>query len=477
MSIDETEQIKAWWTEFTARAEDLQDLFLDRQDWDLPAWMHEHLQGISEHLMWEFGPAVRGEGHRLVITPESQRCLRPLVKRILDCAPRLDGWEFYAYRLPESFKQAQLAVQGRTGGDISRTFFHATVNDLNKIDLLFVSRDYQSREDRQALDDVFVATETLLGEETLDRWIGAIEVAPWYHGPDEPRGIRDLKKAVDCLIESVRGNLPDVPYFQLSEDSTWTVHELKPHEAEDYPHQWDMFVGNSMIAPMWSNAHQNQTFDSIRFSRHGEVFCYLKIDGINGLEGSQFADKGEIVDAIDAALREAEVGCWVGGGSGLRYSYLDLALTDMDKGAAVVRQVLRAGNIPKRSWILFFDTDRQADWIGIWDDTPPPPTVTSVASLDETSTPLSNDNPEPPLALARLLRTCLFDVAIGFVAASVVLAVQVGWRVFRIAPVTPDFWIEAGGLAGLILIVAIVFAVRDYRRGMNRIRSQEEEGV
>jgi hypothetical protein len=368
-----TRKIDSWWAEFAARAGDLDDLFAQRTKWDLPAWMEEHLQRIHERLMWEFGPAVRGEGHRLVITPESRRHLRPLVRQVLSRAPRLDGWEFYAYRLPEGFDMAERTVEARAGGSIARTFIRATVNDLNKIDLLFLSRDYSSGEDRQALNDVFVAAETLLGEEILDRWIGAITVVPLDHGPDEPQGIRDLKCVVDCLIDRVRNSLPDVPYFRLPEDTTWTGYELTPQEADDYPHQWDMFVGNSMIDPMWRNAHQDQSFDSVRFSRHGETFCYLKIDGGDGLEGSRFADKGEIIDAVDEAVRKAEVGCFVGGGTGLRYSYLDLALTDLDRGVDVVQRVLRDGNVPRRSWILFFDTDLQAEWIGIWNDTPPPP--------------------------------------------------------------------------------------------------------
>ena len=27
------------------------------------------------------------------------------------------------------------------------------------------------------------------------------------------------------------------------------------------------------------------------------------------------------------------------------------------------------------AWLLFFDADRQAEWFGIWDDSPPPPLV------------------------------------------------------------------------------------------------------
>ncbi|MGA2068724.1 MAG: hypothetical protein ABSG86_27395 [Thermoguttaceae bacterium] len=375
MSGDLGRKSDAWWAEFTARAQDLDSLFAQRRKWDLPGWMHEHLGAIDGHLMWEFGPAVQGKGHRLVITPESCRYLRPLVRRILDRAPKMDGWEFHAYRPPEDLDMAEQTVKARTGGSIARTFFRATLNDINKIDLLFLSRDYASGEDRQGFNDVFVATETLLGEEILDRWIAAVEVARLDHGPEEPQGVRELKGVVDGLIGRVRDSLPGVPYFRLPEESTWTACELTPQESEDYPHQQDMFVGNSMIDLMWRNAHSNQSFDSVRFSRHGETFCYLKIDGSNGLEDSRFADKGEIVDAVDAALRKAEAGCFVGRGTGLRYSYLDLALVDCDRGADVVRQVLREGNIPRRSWILFFDTDLQAEWIGIWDDTPPPPMV------------------------------------------------------------------------------------------------------
>lgn len=367
-----TQKIESWWREFTAKANDLADLFARRAEWNLPDWMQEHLQGINKHLMWEFGPAAQGDGHRLVITPERRRYLRPLVKQILARAPRLDGWEFYAYRLAEDFEQTQITVTGRTGGDISKTLFRAAVNESNRIDLLFLSRNYQSNEDGQALNDVFVATETLLGEEVLDRWIEAIEVAPLDHGPEEPQSIRNLKVETERLIEQVRNTLPDVPYFRLPDDQKWSGYELKPQQADDYPSRTDMFVGVTMLSGAWLNASLRHSFDSVRFSGHGEVFCYVKTDGSQGLAQGGFADRAEMQDAIDAALKHSESGCAVGGGTGLRYSYVDLALTDVDRGVEVVKRVLRAGNIVKRTWILFFDTDLQRKWIGIWDDTPSP---------------------------------------------------------------------------------------------------------
>ncbi len=67
-----------------------------------------------------------------------------------------------------------------------------------------------------------------------------------------------------------------------------------------------------------------------------------------------------------------QVGCFIGGGTGLKYSYIDLALTDLDKGIKLTKEILRNGNITKNSWILFYDSELENEWIGIWDDSPKP---------------------------------------------------------------------------------------------------------
>jgi hypothetical protein len=91
-------RIDAWWTEFARRSGDLQRVFARQLEMDLPAWMEEHLGSVDEALCWEFGPPLRGSGHRLVVTAESRSELRPLVATLLERAPELPGWEFYPYR-------------------------------------------------------------------------------------------------------------------------------------------------------------------------------------------------------------------------------------------------------------------------------------------------------------------------------------------------------------------------------------------
>ena len=80
-----------------------------------------------------------------------------------------------------------------------------------------------------------------------------------------------------------------------------------------------------------------------------------------------------IEDTLDEPLRAARAGCQIGGGSGLRYSYIDLALLDVEAGICIVRDILRRGNVNRRTWILFFDDVLDAEWIGVFPDTPPPP--------------------------------------------------------------------------------------------------------
>src|SRR5262245_16089042 len=94
--------IDHWWQEFQAKIEKIEGAFKPRSRYNLPKLMEETLQAIHPGLMWEFGPAVRLEnGYRLVITPEGQRFLRPIVRTILERAPKRPNWEFYPYRQPE----------------------------------------------------------------------------------------------------------------------------------------------------------------------------------------------------------------------------------------------------------------------------------------------------------------------------------------------------------------------------------------
>jgi hypothetical protein len=362
-------RITAWWKAFERDAPRIDAYFRRRERWDLAAWMKEHLGTVDPALMWEFGPGLRG-GHRLVITPESERRLRPLTTAVLSRAPTLAGWEFYPYRLAEPRDLALLTVQGRCGVDFGR--FRASVQATSDggVDLVFWSREVDAIGMDAARGAAFVATESLLGEEVLDNFVNVIDAAADPAGDDVDLGA--LAPAVAAKLEAARARLSPAPLVERT-DLPYTLWELKPREAADYTHQHDLFVGKSSLPEMWTRAHSNGTFSSARFSRFGETFCYVKLDGSEGLGEGGFADKSEIEDALEAALAPASLGALTGGGTGRRYAYVDLALRNVDESIPIIRETLRRGRVPRRSWLLFFDSTLRDEWVGIWDETPPPP--------------------------------------------------------------------------------------------------------
>lgn len=372
-------RIDAWWGEFAANTDRLSRLFHRQEQWDLPAWMHEHLGDIDGRLCWEYGPAVRTEGHRLVITPESDRELRPLTAGIIERAPKLPGWEIYPYRLPESAEMARMTVEARTGGNLIGVEVQAALGEHRMVDLKFLSPETAGPDDNQALQNAIVATETLLGEENLDHHVGLIEVDRLKSGLFRRRPstipLDRLYDTVGSLITASREQLPDKPHYAWATEESipWSTAQLEPHEADDYPRFEDQFTAVTPVQELWIATRSGRPFCSERFSRCGELFCCLKIDGMEGLEGPEWSDRGDIEDAINEVLVPTRLGCSIGGGTGLRYSYVELALAKPEEAITALRCRMPAGRLPHRSWVLFHDADLCGEWVGTYDDTPPPP--------------------------------------------------------------------------------------------------------
>jgi len=194
-------------------------MFSGGEPFDLVAWMNTNLQAINPSLMWEFGPSIeRSGGYRLTITPESVYSLEPLVAAILALAPRIDGWEFYGSRPPETLETAETMVQARTGGTLAGVEVVVSKGDHNLIDLNFLSTT------STAQHDAFLATESLLGEDVLNTWIGELSASV----PRPKRGlfsrtrseasgqgfkvpIADLRERVEQERQAIVASLPAGP--------------------------------------------------------------------------------------------------------------------------------------------------------------------------------------------------------------------------------------------------------------------------
>jgi hypothetical protein len=366
--------IDAWWQAFQAKAPDIRAVFESNRQWNLSAFMREHLEKIHARIMWEFGPAMRQPGHRLIVTPESARWLRPMVQTMLERAPKLDGWEFYQYRMAENAELAIQAVRARAGVDISKALIEASAAPGRKIDLYYSFPDLPDLDEQLAIQAAFVATESLMGEHVLDTWIGTIGLADGESGSGRPLALERAQATVGAIIRSFEDQLPSVRMQDIAVEGGWATVQLDPPEqAEDYPDRSDLISAVIRDVELFQAMHGSYPFASTCHSKVGELFCYLKIDASEVPSGQIVAFRSRFEDALNPALTEANVGCCIGGGSGLRYAYIDLALTDVGKAALLIRKVLSEKQAPPRTWLLFHDDDLAAEWVGIYPQTPPPP--------------------------------------------------------------------------------------------------------
>ena len=157
-----------------------------------------------------------------------------------------------------------------------------------------------------------------------------------------------------------------------ADNESYHVYRAEPDEADDYPGRSDLTVAVTRVPELFEATCSDEPFRSGDFATRGEIFCFLKVDGSDA-DDMVFEDRDAIERAMEQALSATHSGWLLGGATGLRYSYVDFAVTDFDVAMSALRQVLREGKIPRRSWILYFYTSLEDEWEGIWDDSPPPP--------------------------------------------------------------------------------------------------------
>jgi hypothetical protein len=169
--------------------------------------------------------------------------------------------------------------------------------------------------------------------------------------------------------------LPDLPLCELGGEQRWTLLELEAERAPDYAGQDDAVLASTFMPEMLKCFLSGSSFSSCRFSRHGELFAYLKFRQKPRDLRAGLAARRVLEDALDAALVTERAGRVVGSGLGVVYAYVDVALSDPARGVSALRSVGNRVGLPEQSWVLFCDTALEAEWVGLRPDGPVPPGV------------------------------------------------------------------------------------------------------
>ncbi len=284
---------------------------------------------------------------------------------------------------PVALEAALSLVKQASGVDLSRAKARAGFSRGHLLDV-FVSLP-GGRGDSHELAAARQLLSLVLGEACVSDWLGEVAVVPAPRGgalavvqpasEDAARffPLAELRGAVEAAISGLYLGLPEAPLCEIGGEQRWTLLELETESADDYAAQDDAVLASTFMPEMLKCFLSGSPFASCRFSRHGELFAYLKFKQRPRDLRAGLAARRVLEDAIDAALVTERAGRVVGSGLGVMYAYVDFALSDLERAVKAVRSVGRRVGLPEQSWLLFCDSALEDEWAGLVPGGPPPP--------------------------------------------------------------------------------------------------------
>jgi len=223
-----------------------------------------------------------------------------------------------------------------------------------------------------------------IGERLFETWIGAVHVTPKprggplrvldVHAKRDELELSELFDTVAAATLGVLRGLPEARYASSRScapesrhmDADWTMLEVEPLSGARGVAKDDLLLASTCMPELLRCYLDGAPCSSRRFSRTGEQFLYLSYaDGEHASE-QRVARRSEIEGALVEHL--GETGAVTGVGLGVHMTYIDFTLCNLETGLPGVIAKLRGLDMPRRSFIQFFDSELSEEWLSISPD-------------------------------------------------------------------------------------------------------------
>ncbi|CAN5736474.1 hypothetical protein BH09MYX1_BH09MYX1_18150 [soil metagenome] len=138
----------------------------------------DHVHAIHPGLDWEFGPGLESE-HHLCLSGKGNPTLRVVAERWRRKAPARNAtWEFHASRQPHRGGGLALEIGGHKVA-LDDAILELREDDTReKLDVRLFHPVFSEIDDKNLrIQITFIALDTTLGEDDVERWVGAVELA------------------------------------------------------------------------------------------------------------------------------------------------------------------------------------------------------------------------------------------------------------------------------------------------------------
>ncbi len=335
--------------------------------------------GVRVELDW-----LEDGAHRVVVAPDGEAGGEPLADEFVRRAPARQKRAAARVRPEVDVKNAVAEVRARFGVDLERARVRMGFSRGHLLEAVVYAPGFSHAGDDRAHQASELLVERLLGEGLFHDFVGSMEVAPLPRGgslrvvsdaataADSTLSLAEVLPAAEAAIRGLYAELPEAPYHTFCERADWTMLELTPELADDYGGKDDLALVSTMLPEATKCFLEGAPFSSVRFSKHGERFAYLKLDMVDRTPQERHDLRVELEDALNNVLVPGRIGCVTGAGLGVRYVYLDLALTNLEHGVRIACERIRKARPDAAGWALFCDSGWEEEWVAIGPHGPPP---------------------------------------------------------------------------------------------------------
>jgi hypothetical protein len=337
-------------------------------------------------------------GARLAELAASEACAWPLAELLLAAAPDDVGFALSLGRAASSLERALAEAREQYQVELERATFRAGFSRGHLLEVtLSVPGGTGSENEQIAAENLVLA---LLGERVFETWIGRVHATPAPRGgplrvldtsaPRTSLYLHELLPTVSAATLGVLRGLPQLPHLAASGDATpsgdgardndgardesgergeradWTLLEVEPVDVASGRRKDDLVLVSTCMPELVRCYLDGSPCASRRFTRGGEQFVFVSYVDDESTFERRVAKRSAIETSLCAAV--AGAGAVTGVGFGVKTTYVDLGLCNLETGLPRLVSKLRDAGAPERTFIHFFDSELADEWLSIWPD-------------------------------------------------------------------------------------------------------------
>lgn len=280
---------------------------------------------------WVFGPGEEVGEHSFTLTGEGEAHRRLLAKEWQLRAPKIPGWCFYSSRQrSKNIADHSMSIDGRNYKPIEFWVSTSLNEEYQKIDIVAWNPVFESMEEKDCYQVLFLWLDEVLGEAGTADWLGVIDIHDKALADAFP--ITELAEFVDAKVA----------------ENGW-----KNREPGAMVHLYRMAgkLGKFPRADTLAGSCSHMSLIEDYFSAKGRMadpllnlgaaFVFVSFDVRELTLGKQVDDRIDLEEAIGDAFSEESSGTCLGGAVGKHKAYIDLLIYDRHRSWNLVLDILR----------------------------------------------------------------------------------------------------------------------------------------